>query len=146
MSSVIYNINDVLLIQYKHSDYGFAWTPHGTYARDLEHFVKMLGFTPHESIIAATAGVAALLMRGHELGKILPGYYADCILVDGDPLKDISVLQDHDRLNIIIINGRVHKAGRREYIRDMSGGLSTGIPEYLTEDFPEVRRSMQKSY
>jgi hypothetical protein len=26
-------------------DYGFAWTPHGTYARDLEHFVELLGFT-----------------------------------------------------------------------------------------------------
>ncbi|KAJ4205271.1 hypothetical protein NW767_004065 [Fusarium falciforme] len=127
-------------------DYGFAWTPHGTYARDLEHFVKMLGFTPHESIIAATAGVAALMMRGHELGKIQPGYYADCILVDGDPLQDISILQDHDKLNIIIMNGRVHKAGRIEYIRDTSGSLSTGIPRHLTEEFPEKRPAMQKSY
>ncbi|KAI8656994.1 Amidohydro-rel domain-containing protein [Fusarium sp. Ph1] len=127
-------------------DYGFAWTPHGTYARDLEHFVKMLGFTPHESIIAATAGVAALMMRGHELGKIQPGYYADCILVDGDPLDDISILQDHDKLNIIIMNGRVHKAGRKEYIRDTSGSLSTGIPRHLTEEFPEKRPAMQKSY
>ncbi|KAH7113974.1 hypothetical protein B0J13DRAFT_241657 [Dactylonectria estremocensis] len=127
-------------------DYGFAWTPHGTYARDLEHFVNLLGFTPHESIIAATSGVAALLMRGHELGKIQPGYYADCILVDGDPLEDISILQDHSRLNIIIINGRVHKAGRTEYIQDASGGLSTGIPHRLTADFPEVRPVMQKSY
>lgn len=127
-------------------DYGFAWTPHGTYARDLEHFVKLLGFTPHESIIAATSGVAALLMRGRELGKIQPGYYADCILVDGDPLEDISVLQDHSRLNIIIVNGRVHKAGRNEYIHDASGGLSTGIPHRLTADFPEVRPAMQKSY
>lgn len=97
------------------SDYGFAWTPHGTYARDLEHFVKLLGFTPHESVIAATAGVAALLMRGHELGRIAPGYYADCILVDGNPLEDISILQDHDRLHVIVINGRVHKAGWKEY-------------------------------
>ncbi|RSL63668.1 hypothetical protein CEP51_013271 [Fusarium floridanum] len=127
-------------------DYGFAWTPHGTYARDLEHFVKMLGFTPHESIVAAIAGVAALMMRGHELGKIQPGYYADCILVDGDPLEDISILQDHDKLNVIIMNGRVHKAGRKEYIRDMSGSLSTGIPHHLTEDFPEKRPAMQKSY
>ncbi|KAK7413334.1 hypothetical protein QQX98_007777 [Neonectria punicea] len=127
-------------------DYGFAWAPHETYARDLEHFVNLLGFTPHESIIAATSGVAALLMRGHELGKIQLGYYADCILVDGDPLEDISVLQDHSRLNIIIINGRVHKAGRKEYIHDASGGLSSGIPHRLTADFPEVRPAMQKSY
>ncbi|XP_014551074.1 hypothetical protein COCVIDRAFT_42558 [Bipolaris victoriae FI3] len=54
-------------------DYGFAWTPHGTYARDLEHFVKLLGFTEHEAIIAATAGVAALFMQSDELGKVQPG-------------------------------------------------------------------------
>ncbi|KAF4820312.1 hypothetical protein CGCTS75_v011272 [Colletotrichum tropicale] len=99
-------------------DYGFAWTPPGTYARDLEHFVNFLGFTPHESIIAATAGVAALFMRSHELGRVRPGFLADCILVDGDPLEDISILQDHSRLNIIVINGRVHKAGSFEYYQD----------------------------
>lgn len=90
-------------------DYGFAWCPHGTYARDLEHFVKLLGFTPMESIVAATAGVAKLFMQEHELGKILPGYYADCILVDGNPIQDISILQDHSKLNVIMVNGRIHK-------------------------------------
>ncbi|KAJ0373917.1 hypothetical protein COL922a_014251, partial [Colletotrichum nupharicola] len=91
-------------------DYGFAWCPHGTYARDLEHFVKLLDFTPMESIVAATAGVAKLFMQENELGKILPGYYADCILIDGDPLEDISILQDHSKLDVIMINGRIHKA------------------------------------
>jgi 2-keto-4-pentenoate hydratase/2-oxohepta-3-ene-1,7-dioic acid hydratase in catechol pathway/pimeloyl-ACP methyl ester carboxylesterase len=98
-------------------DYGFAWTPHGTYARDLEHFVKLLDFTPMESILAATAGVAKLFMREDELGKIRPGYFADCILVDGNPLDDITVLQDHDKLNVIMINGRVHKASYKEFLR-----------------------------
>lgn len=74
-------------------DYGFAWTPHGKYARDLEHFVKLLDFTPMEALVAATAGVAKLFMREYELGKVQPGYYADCILINGDPLKDISILQ-----------------------------------------------------
>ncbi|CAG8411083.1 unnamed protein product [Penicillium salamii] len=97
-------------------DYGFAWTPHGTYARDLAHFVNRFGFTPHESIIAATYGMAKLFMRSHEMGQIKVGNYADCLVVDGDPLKDITILQDHDRLNIIIINGRVHKAGAKEYV------------------------------
>lgn len=98
-------------------DYGFGWTPHGTYARDLEHFVKILDFTPMESIISATAGVAKLFMREDELGKILPGYFADCILVDGNPLDDISILQDHDKLNVILINGRVHKASYKEFTK-----------------------------
>lgn len=137
-------------------DYGFAWTPHGTYARDLAHFTDLLGFTPHESIIAATAGVAALFMRSHELGKIRPGYYADCILVDGDPLQDIRLLQDHDRINIIMINGRVHKAGRREYVRDFQGVPVAGTKEgersvmvpnmEIVEEFPEVKKEMQKAY
>lgn len=96
-------------------DYGFAWTPHGTYARDLEHFVKLLNYTPMETIITATAGVAKLLMQKHELGKVQPGYYADCILVDGNPLEDITILQNHDRLNVIMINGCIHKASPKDF-------------------------------
>ena len=48
--------------------------PQGTYARDIELFVTPLGFTPMESILAATAGVAKLFMREDELGKIKEGY------------------------------------------------------------------------
>ncbi|KAK3934804.1 hypothetical protein QBC46DRAFT_299238 [Diplogelasinospora grovesii] len=96
-------------------DYGFAWTPHGTYARDLAHFVNLLGFTPHEAIIAASYGIAKLFMRSEEMGQIKEGNYADCVVVDGKPLENIAVLQEHEKLNIIIINGRVHKAGRKEY-------------------------------
>ncbi|GMG10720.1 unnamed protein product [Aspergillus oryzae] len=107
------------------SDYGFAWTPHGTYARDLAHFVKRFGFTPHESIIAATYGMAKLFMRSHEMGQIKVGNYADCLVVDGNPLKDITILQNHDLLNIIMINGRVHKAGAKEYVIPTQG--LTGI-------------------
>lgn len=55
--------------------------------------MKLLDFTPMETLVASTAGVAKLFMREDELGKIKPGYYADCILVDGDPIKDITVLQ-----------------------------------------------------
>jgi 2-keto-4-pentenoate hydratase/2-oxohepta-3-ene-1,7-dioic acid hydratase in catechol pathway/pimeloyl-ACP methyl ester carboxylesterase len=97
-------------------DYGFAWTPHGTYARDLEHFVKWLGFTPMESLLAATAGVAKLFMREDELGQVRPGYFADCILVDGNPLENIAVLQDHSKLNLIMINGRIHKASQKDFM------------------------------
>ncbi|KAI1640575.1 hypothetical protein F4809DRAFT_396579 [Biscogniauxia mediterranea] len=111
-------------------DYGFAWTPHGTYARDLAHFKNLLGFTAHESIIAATRGVAALMMQAHELGQVKEGYYADCILVDGDPLDEIECLQDHNRLDVIIINGRIHKAKPQE--EKESGGLIKGVWEILS--------------
>ncbi|KUJ11037.1 isoaspartyl dipeptidase-like protein [Mollisia scopiformis] len=126
-------------------DYGFAWTPHGTYARDLSHFVNLLGFTPMEAIIAATAGVAKLFMRENELGKIKEGFFADSILVDGDPLEDIGCLQDHDRLNVIVINGRVHKAGREEYVAPPIAGQDGGVHP-IVPNFPEVKREMQKNY
>lgn len=125
-------------------DYGFAWTPHGTYARDLEHFVKLLDFTPHETLIAATAGVAKLMMRSDTLGKIQPGYFGDCILIDGNPLDDITILQDHSKLNVICINGRVHKAGRKEYIPPpVAGEHSAIVPDM---EYPDVQRAMQKNY
>lgn len=126
-------------------DYGFAWTPHGTYARDLSHFVKLLDFTPHEAILAATAGVAKLFMRENELGMLKPGYYADCILVDGNPLEDIEILQDHDKLQVICINGKVHKAGRREYVAPPVAGQDNGAHN-IVPDFPEVKTQMQKNY
>ncbi|TNC29120.1 metal-dependent hydrolase family protein [Amycolatopsis alkalitolerans] len=90
-------------------DYGFAWTPHGTYARDLAHFVDLLGFTPMEAILAATAQGGEIMMRPHELGKVQPGYLADVLLVDGDPLADITILQDHTRLHAIMKDGKFHK-------------------------------------
>ncbi|EPQ51840.1 amidohydrolase [Gloeophyllum trabeum ATCC 11539] len=123
-------------------DYGFAWTPHGTYARDLEHFVKLIDFTPMEAIQAATTGVAELFMRSHELGKILPGYYADCILVDGNPLEDITVLQDHDKLNVIVINGRVHKVSPAEWHTPPVMGQD-GNRHVIVPDFPEVKKQWQ---
>jgi len=70
-----------------------------------------------ESIVAATAGVAKLFMREEELGKIKPGFFADCILVNGNPVDDIAVLQDHSKLDVIMINGRVHKASYKEFVK-----------------------------
>ncbi|MDQ0382665.1 metal-dependent hydrolase family protein [Amycolatopsis thermophila] len=90
-------------------DYGFAWTPHGTYARDLQHFVERFEYTPMEAILAATALGGEIMLRPGELGKVQPGYRADLLLVDGDPLADITVLQDKDKLHYIMKDGRFHK-------------------------------------
>ena len=91
-------------------DYGFAWNPIGTNARDLEHFVEYLDYTPAEAIEAATRLGGELMMMGDELGMVREGYLADLILVDGDPLQDISILQDADRLLAIMKDGQFHKA------------------------------------
>ncbi|KAF8119337.1 hypothetical protein EV363DRAFT_1386201 [Boletus edulis] len=91
-------------------DYGFAWTPHGSY-QDLELFVNLLGYTPMEAILSATALGGEVMLHPHELGKVQPGYYADLLLVDGNPLEDISVLTPtNGKLDVIMINGQIHKA------------------------------------
>jgi imidazolonepropionase-like amidohydrolase len=91
-------------------DYGFAWNPNGSNARDLEVFVKVLGFTPMEAIVAATKLGGELMRRGHELGQVRAGYLADLLLVDGDPLADVSILQDDRRLLAIVKGGVFFKA------------------------------------
>jgi len=90
-------------------DYSFAWAPHGSYSRDLVHFVNIIGFTSMELIIAATALGGEIIGHPDVLGKILPDYYADIILVNSDPLKDISILQDTRNLRAIVINRHIHK-------------------------------------
>ena len=86
-------------------------------------------------------------MRSEELGRIAPGYYADCILVDGNPLEQIEVLQDHDKLNVIVINGRVHKAGRKEYVPPPVAGQDANSHVIVPDvEFPEVKKEMQKNY
>ena len=90
-------------------DYGFAWNPIGTNARDLEHFVNYLNFTPMEAIVAATKYGGQIMMMGDELGLIKEGYLADLLIVDSDPVQDVSILQDSSRLLGIMKDGGFHK-------------------------------------
>ena len=93
-------------------DYGFAWTPQGTNAKDLEYFVDLLGFSPMEALVAATRLGGEIMGMGNELGMIKKGYLADLLLVDGDPAANVRVLQDKSRLLAIMKDGEFHKAPR----------------------------------
>jgi imidazolonepropionase-like amidohydrolase len=93
-------------------DYGFAWTPQGTNAKDLEYFVDLLGFSPMEAIIAATKYGGEIMGMGNDLGMIKPGYLADMLLVDGDPVANVRILQEKNRLLAIMKEGEFHKAPR----------------------------------
>jgi imidazolonepropionase-like amidohydrolase len=86
-------------------DYGFAFTPHGQNARDLEFFVKYLGFTPGEAIRCATKYGGEIMMRPGELGQIKEGYLADLLLVDGDPMANLAILRDPKRLLAVMKDG-----------------------------------------
>ena len=91
-------------------DYGFAWAPHGTNAMDLEYFVKYFGFTPMEAIVSATKLGGEIMMKPGELGLVKAGALADLLLVDGDPLANLSILRDRQRLLAIVKDGKFHKA------------------------------------
>jgi imidazolonepropionase-like amidohydrolase len=91
-------------------DYGFAWMPHGTNAMDLAYFVKYIGMSTFDALMSATREGGKIMMRPHELGMIKEGYLADLLLVDGDPLADIGVLQKADRLLAVMKDGEFHKA------------------------------------
>ena len=68
-------------------DYGFAWTPHGTYAKELTFFVQHVGLTPLEVIKCATKTGAEIMGRGDELGTLEAGKLADMVLLGGNPLE-----------------------------------------------------------
>jgi len=90
-------------------DYGFAHNPHGRNAWEYELFVSEFGFEPAEVLHAATALGGAIMGMGDELGRVREGSLADLILVEGDPLRNIRILQDRARLRAIMQDGRFHK-------------------------------------
>ncbi len=93
-------------------DYGFARTPQGQNARDIEHFVNHLGYSPTEALICATRYGAELMGLGDEAGLVREGFLADLLLVDGDPVANVRVLQDRNRIIGIWKGGTAHKLDR----------------------------------
>ncbi len=92
-------------------DYGFAWNPHGDYAKELTFFVNYVGFTPLQTIMCATKTGSEILGRGHELGTLEVGKLADVLIVDGDVAKDISLLERREKF-IAVMQGGIVKAGQ----------------------------------
>jgi imidazolonepropionase-like amidohydrolase len=92
-------------------DYGFAWSKNGTNARDLQFFVDYYGYTPAEALRCATQNGGQLMMldRSDKLGEVREGFLADLLIVNGDPLRDLSVLTQADRLVMIMKNGEIYK-------------------------------------
>ena len=92
-------------------DYGFAWSKHGTNARDIGFFIDYYGYTPAEALRCATrnGGLLMTMESNEKLGEIKEGYLADMVLVDGDPLADASILLNAERLVMIMKDGQLHK-------------------------------------
>ncbi len=101
------------------SDSGFAVTPYGEWhARELEHYVNYLGFSPAEALKCATVNNGEFVREAGQVGLLEAGRLADILVIDGDPLADISVLQDRSRIREIIQGGdtvevEINKNARR---------------------------------
>ena len=106
-------------------DYGFVWCPHGEYAKDLELFVKFMGFTPMEAIVAATKQGSQIMRMEDEIGTIESGKLADVLVVDGDPLADITILQDRTKLALVMKDGKVmvNRIGLPQELNDIPDGI-----------------------
>jgi len=97
---------------------GFSLTPLGDWHyRELEVFVRDLGFTPLQAIRAATSDAARALRMEGQVGSVVAGQLADLIVIDGDPSIDVTLLGEKDRLIHVMANGRFVDLERRDLPR-----------------------------
>ena len=80
---------------------------HGKNARELEYMVHY-GFTPMQAIVAATKTSAEACRVDARVGTLEPGKSADLLIIDGDPLDDIAILQDQSRLKVVMKEGKTY--------------------------------------
>ncbi|MEM3652711.1 MAG: amidohydrolase family protein, partial [Nitrososphaerales archaeon] len=87
------------------SDAGTPFNVHGENALELALLVERCGFTTWEAIRAATLVAAEAVGLSDQVGTIEAGKYADIVIVDGNPLDDIKVLQDKSRIKLVMRRG-----------------------------------------
>jgi len=88
------------------TDAATPFNRHGENALELQLMVEA-GMTPMEAIVATTRTGAEVLGLAEQVGTVEVGKLADLLVVAGDPLADISVLQDKQKIEVIIKSGRV---------------------------------------
>ena len=87
------------------TDAGTAFNLHGRNLTELTHLVD-LGYTAMEALRAGTGLAAGVLGREDALGTIEPGKLADLVVVEGDPLEDIGLLLEEDKIRYVFKGGR----------------------------------------
>lgn len=90
-------------------DYGFTWNMQGTNARDIQHFVDYYGYSPKDALLCATRNGGLAMRREGDLGTLQAGMLADMLLVDGDPLQDVTIVTDKNRLVMVMKDGEIHR-------------------------------------
>jgi imidazolonepropionase-like amidohydrolase len=90
-------------------DYGAVPLEHGDYADELDFYVNVAGIPALDVLRWATRNGAEMMGRGHELGTVKEGALADLIVVDGDPIADIKVMQQKEKIVAVLKSGRFEK-------------------------------------
>jgi imidazolonepropionase-like amidohydrolase len=90
-------------------DYGLDIAPHGTYAKDLEHYVNLFGFSNAEALHSATSLGGEAMGNDGLLGTLEEGKLADLVIIDGNPLEDITVLQNHKNIKAVMKDGLIYQ-------------------------------------
>jgi imidazolonepropionase-like amidohydrolase len=98
------------------TDAGADLVPHGSNAMELQ-LLTTIGMTPMQAIVAATSSSAELLDMADLTGTLKKGRYADILVVRGDPLKDIQLLQDRKNILSVFKEGQLvvdHRNSKEE--------------------------------
>jgi imidazolonepropionase-like amidohydrolase len=97
--------------------------PFGSHARELSLMHQLIGLSPMEAITASTQSAALALGLDAQTGTLQPGKLADLLIVDGDPLSDLTVLEDPRNIAAVFQGGELkvdrglgvrERVGRRE--------------------------------
>jgi len=98
-------------------DFGLLETPHGDNAKELALYVEELGLPPLEVIKWATVN-GAEMSQIPDLGGVAPGRLADLVVVDGDPLTQIGVLTEPERIVLVMKGGQVARSRLEAMLRN----------------------------
>jgi imidazolonepropionase-like amidohydrolase len=107
------------------TDAAMPFVTHGTNAYELEMLVEA-GLSPMESIVSAT-GAAAAALDFTDVGTVAAGKFADLVCVAGDPLQDITILQDLQRISLVIKDGQIVTDRRRVQVAEPVGAAAGGL-------------------
>jgi imidazolonepropionase-like amidohydrolase len=86
---------------------GSPMAPLGNNAVELELLTRYCDFSPMDAIVAATRNGALACFAGDKTGTIEQGKFADILIVDGNPLSDITILQHAEKIRMVMLEGRV---------------------------------------
>jgi imidazolonepropionase-like amidohydrolase len=90
------------------TDAGTPFNRHGENLKEMELLVR-IGFTPMEAIVATTKTASEVLGLEKKIGTLEKGKLADLVIIDGDPLENIGVLQYKEKIMAIMKEGRFYK-------------------------------------